>query len=664
MGRRNYRLPLKPELATLGHGICKLYVHNSRFLPVRLPPRGRSGLELALLDSLQLGGSEENPTVLLLCDQFLPPKWVFEMLRRMSLLVVALFWTTSFCQQDGNQPPQSRPGGGVPPVVPENHSGQRRQDLAPVQARADLVLVPVVVTKVGKHVADLPKEAFGIEENGKVRNISVFEQVKTESITVDKRSRPEGYSNFLPGNEQVWRVTAVVLDMINTPWMRQREAKQQLTEYLLHNASRQEPMAIFGLNSSGLHQLHPFSTDTKVLIAALEKLKLSLSSEEATQPPEAMTDDPAEEQQASDEEQLMSDFMQDLSDSVAANYQRNAIRQTLVGMKQIAHAVEGVPGRKTLLWASAGFPFTIDDPQSFARQGDDMQTEYQETWRALNSANIAVYPVDLSGMDFSTRQLPSANTGLSSRQINNVRGVNGMKSAVNLPYDKSMQQEMSLHAFADATGGRACITVEELERCFAEAVDDSRAYYLLGYYLAADSQPGWRKLKVKVSGDGLRIRYRSGFYVSPSVQESATLRRQQLADALSSPVQYSGLRLAARLQQQPPSEPLSTTAQPKRTAEFMLEVVGSSLTIDRANGNAIDLEVVTLALDSRHKSISNSAQAIATTLKPENLQRTLQTGIGIPEKVELPPGDYEVKFAVRDNLSGRLGTLSVPVELK
>jgi hypothetical protein len=109
--------------------------------------------------------------------------------------------------------------------------------------------------------------------------------------------------------------------------------------------------------------------------------------------------------------------------------------------------------------------------------------------RALNSANIAVYPVDLNALDFSTRNLPSANTRVSSTQINNIRGMNGAKSAMRLPYDKFVQQQMTLHAFADATGGRACVTVDELEKCFAEAVDDSRAYYLLGYYLGADTHP-------------------------------------------------------------------------------------------------------------------------------------------------------------------------------
>jgi len=96
----------------------------------------------------------------------------------------------------------------------------------------------------------------------------------------------------------------------------------------------------------------------------------------------------------------------------------------------------------------------------------------------------------------------------------------------------------------------------------------------------------------------------------------------------------------------------------------MLGVMGNSITINREKGNAIDLEVITLAFDSNRKSVANASQAITTGLKPEMIQKTLQTGLGVPEKLDLAPGKYEVKFAVRDNSSGLLGTISVPIELK
>ncbi len=96
----------------------------------------------------------------------------------------------------------------------------------------------------------------------------------------------------------------------------------------------------------------------------------------------------------------------------------------------------------------------------------------------------------------------------------------------------------------------------------------------------------------------------------------------------------------------------------------MLGVMGDSVTIDREKGNAVDIQITTLAFDSNHKSVRTSSQVLATSFKPEMLQKILQTGIGIPEKVELTPGTYEIKFAVRDNLTGAIGTISLPLHLK
>lgn len=588
------------------------------------------------------------------------------MLRPCRLLAALLFMASPLLSQQDAESKTSQSGAESSPAVSENRAALPQQEATKVTARSDLVLVPVVVTdKAGKPVSGLQKDAFRIEENGSDRSISVFEEKKTDMLAPHGKMTPtETYSNFVAGDDHPWRLTAVLLDMINTPSLRQVEAKRQLIDYLLKSAQQGEPVAIFGLNGSGLHQLHSFTTDTEVLVDALKKLKVSLGSVESTQLPEALTDDPSEQQQSSEEAQLMTQFMQDLNDTVSAETQRIATRETLAAMTQLAHALQGIAGRKTIIWASAGFPFTIDDPQSFGRQGDELHAQYDEAWRALNSASIAVYPVDLSGMDFSNRQLPSARAGTSNSHIADIRGVNGLRPALQLPYDQSSQQQMTLRAFADATGGRTCVTVNELEKCFAEAVDDSRDYYLVGYYLGRDVKPGWRKLKVKVAGDGLHVRSRNGFYVTEKPQESAELRRKQLVDALASPVPYTGVRLTARRLPAAGSEASTGGDGKKRVVEFMLGVMGDSITFDREKGNAINLEVATLAFDSNHKSIATTSQAITTELKQETMQKTLQTGLGIPEKLEIPPGKYEVKFAVRDNPRGLVGTVSVPIEVK
>jgi len=535
-------------------------------------------------------------------------------------------------------------------------------------ARTDLVLVPVIVTdKSGHSLSGLAKEAFRLEQDGKPRPLALFEETHTQKLTVFPGASPTTFSNFVPNDDHL-RLTIFVIDMLNTSWLRQFEAKKQLTDYLLRLASRQEPMALFGLNASGLRQLHPLTTDPRVLIVALQKLKLSLSSEERTQPPATLTDDPTMDAQATLEEQLTSDMLQDLTDTMVADYQRIATRQTLAALTQLAHALETAPGRKTLIWATAGFPFTIDDPNAFARQGDDLRPEYEAAWRSLNSSNIAVYPVDLGSADFKPKALPSANATVSRAQINTIRGANGtgLRSPISLPYDQGVQQRLTMHAFADATGGRACITIAEIDKCFTEAIDDASAYYLLGYYLGGDTQPGWRKLKVKVAGEGLHIRSRSGFFVAPRSSDTPEQRRQDLVDALASVVQYTGLRLTARVAPDPDATVAAASASPNqaRPVAFLLGVMGDSINVDRDKGNAVDIQITTLAFNNNRKSVASSSLELNTSFKSELLQKILQTGLGIPVKLDLPPGKYEIKFAVRDNSTGLIGTVSLPLDLK
>ena len=256
------------------------------------------------------------------------------MFRPTRLVAALLFLVAPLLGQTDALSGASQSGAQSSPAVPENRATLPQQESTRFRERSDLVLVPVVVTdKSGKHVTGLQKEAFHIEEDGNARSFSVFEEKKTEKLAPRTVSAPpEVYSNFVAGDDHPWRLTAVLLDMINTPSLRQAEAKRQLIDYLLQSAEQGEPVAIFGLNGSGLHQLHSFTTNTAVLVDALKKLKLSLSSVESTQPPEALTDDPSEEQQSSEEAQLMSQFMQDMNDTVSADYQRRATRETLAAM--------------------------------------------------------------------------------------------------------------------------------------------------------------------------------------------------------------------------------------------------------------------------------------------------------------------------------------------
>jgi len=183
----------------------------------------------------------------------------------------------------------------------------------------------------------------------------------------------EGRSNFSLGDAQNWHVTVVLLDMLNTPSLYQAEGKRRLIQYLSQSLQREEPTAMFGLRGSGMKQLHPFTTDTAVLIAALKKVREQVGQDEINEQPAAIVGDMAADLQTSTNEtaQQVGSFLNDQAAVMSAFQQRDSIRTTLTAMAQIARAYGAIPGRKTLIWVSGGFPFMIDDPLSFARMGTD-----------------------------------------------------------------------------------------------------------------------------------------------------------------------------------------------------------------------------------------------------------------------------------------------------
>jgi VWFA-related protein len=562
------------------------------------------------------------------------------------------------------------------PTVPEQAStaarsaeSERSVDSATFKARTQLVLVPVVVTdKGGKHIAGLTKDAFRLEEDGKARDVALFENVVPGSaMNTDARPATSLASNFSADGVHPRHFSIVVLDMINTPFLKQTEGRRQLIEFLSKGLPPDEPMTLLGLGSKGIVQLHSFTTDTKALIAALQKLQGSVTSTEmAVSEAQRQTEDNDALMNSADEQaQQISQFLQDAIDTMAMMQQQDSTWRTLDALNQIAQAYAGDRARKTLIWASAGFPFMLNDPRAFAHMGTDMVQQYERTWRALTAANIAVYPVEVIGLDSRMVDVTRKNPSI---QLTRSRHGNPMGTSNALPYDDSFQRQESLRAFADATGGRPCINTNDFKKCFAEAVEDSQSYYLLGYYLpSSDSKPGWRKLKVKLTVPDAHARSREGFYVTPPPNDSPAARREEVVTALAAPFEYTGIVLDVRSTATKPLEPKPDTpaqAERKVMQEFLVHIPSSSLAIDTENKNRVNLEIAAVALNRSGKDVSKFSQNVKAFFNPEMLARISKTGVALQEKLELIPGKYECRFVVRDNQSGQIGTVHMVIDVK
>jgi VWFA-related protein len=528
-------------------------------------------------------------------------------------------------------------------------------------ARAELVLVPVLVTdKSGAHISGLKKEDFTVLENGAEQKIATFEEITSDAHRYSRPKNPNEFSNSVAGAASNRRITIMVLDLLNTRFADQAYARQDLLKYLTQSVDQREPTALYTLTRSGIHVIHDFTTDPRVLVAALHKVKgdafQMVDGEETV---EAVTGaasvdgsagvDPGTVQT---EAQKLQTMMEDQELNFQSFQQRLAITYTLQAMQQVAQALAGFPGRKALIWASGGFPFSVsDNTMQLAPAGRDSLTDvlpmYEHTWQLLNDAEIALYPVDVKGLQV---------VGLPSASVSNPGRNYGRNMTT-----RNLDTQATLETFAAMTGGRAYFNSNDLVKGFRNAVDDSAEYYMLGYYLdRSKTKPGWRKLAVKVKREHVDIRARSGFFVTNATIDPENSRNSDVSSAFESPLDFTSLVLVARWNKvEPGKEP------GKKRVNYEMHLAADPALIDDADNNHIVVEFIALAKTPEGKTVDHpTGQKVDAHLTAEKLAAVRQVGLAYNGALDLAPGEYTVRFVVRDDLSGRVGSVAAPLKVE
>ena len=228
----------------------------------------------------------------------------------------------------------------------------------------ELVLIPTVVNdKSGAHISGLTKEEFALKQDGKSRPIAVFEEVKTNSARVRRSEGEHGtFSNFDPGGSDYHRLNIIVFDFVNTPFPDQANARIALLKFLSDVAESGEPMCLLALTSRGLTLLHDFTDDPKRLAEGLRKMGSNtqpLIHESTVDPGHPPPSDPLG---ATLTKMIRGQLQTEAQ--LASMERRETASVTVQALQQIAKAFRGLPGRKSLIWASSGFPFSLSPPST------------------------------------------------------------------------------------------------------------------------------------------------------------------------------------------------------------------------------------------------------------------------------------------------------------
>ncbi len=524
----------------------------------------------------------------------------------------------------------------------------------PITFRAEVNYVEVdarVLDREGKFIAGLEASDFQIFEDGKPQKVTAFSMVNIPLERVERplfASKPveRDVRNNLEAADG--RIYVIVLDDLHTAPLRSQRIKLAARQFIERYVGANDMAAVVhtsGLTSGG----QEFTTSQARLLRAVDKFmgrKLRSSTQNMIDDVNRRAGTP-----------FSGDPAADMDDKERGFQARN----TLDSIRSLANYLGNIRGRrKAVVMFGEGIDYNINE--IFSDQITEAQTVIDATREmiaAATRANVAIYTVDPRGLGAEFDDLAA----IQSFPDDTSSGL-GMSSIFN---EVRLGQD-SLRVMADETGGFAVVNRNDFATAFQRIVDDNSSYYVMGYYSSNDRRDGrFRKIEVKLPNKpGYVIRSRKG-YVAPRGRAPETKAAAkdgptpELRDAMESPLPLAGL-------------PLSVTASVfkgpsvKGTTQASLVIStlvnGSTLPFAESEGMfKNDLEILGLATDDKGKSFSTNRNTVNLNMKPDTAKRVTATGFRVINSLDLAPGRYNLRVAVRESNTRKAGSVMFDVEV-
>jgi len=452
----------------------------------------------------------------------------------------------------------------------------------------------------------------------------------------------------------------LLLDGLNTTIGDQLSSRQYMLRYLRTQLKEGDRAAILALDES-LSLLQDFTTDPRALIAALDRTFVKRSSELGGDGIRKVT--PNEAQMLPRATLIAIDR---LNQAHAADSIDVRVRKTLAALRSIARATAGIPGRKNLIWVSSVFPLTLhpgggEYPEAQRAFGGDTR----RTAALLASAQVAVYPVDARGLIVGN--VTGENSSALVQTIESPGDRQGVEEELANSHEAVLGAHQAMQEIAKETGGLAFYNRNDITRAVALSAADGKQYYTLGYYPQAGSWDGkFRRVNVKIGRKGLDIRHRAGYFAvdtsktftSDNPQQREQRAFEELRASLADPLPATEVTFRAQI---PVPE---TTLRAQVHVQFLVDAAGISFE-ELENGiHRCNLDFLVAAISPDGKVMATDGQTVDARLKPDQFAQANLSGLPFSMQLPLAPGDYSLHLAVRDNRTGLLGTLKVPLSLQ
>ncbi|HEY2360226.1 MAG TPA: VWA domain-containing protein [Candidatus Angelobacter sp.] len=569
------------------------------------------------------------------------------------------------------------------------------QNVPSVKVTTRLVIVDVVAhDKKGHAITDLEAADLRILEDGKEQPIGSFIFQRgfqpVETAAQEAAALPANMVSNARKYPPNTALNVILLDSLNSNLLNQAYVRTEMVKFL-EKLPQGQPVAIFTLGRK-LHIVQDFTTDLTALKRVIAEFKGEAplltqnpagTSEVSIAPQglaaQALT---GAHQDLIEGDPLMLMQMKDFAEQTTSDQNDVRIQYTFAALTSLGRMLSRYKGRKNLIWVSESIPMNIfatvdshNPVDSFAGKvpekntGNNPNRRYEDQLAYLGSlladAQVAVYPIDARGLIGSP--LYNVASNLSGQGGSSLGGL-AMK-AEGKQSEELFQSHVAMLDLADKTGGKAYYNRNDIDTALSDGIDDGSTYYMVGYYPQNKKWDGrFRRIEVKTRRHGINLRYRTGYF---AIDRAAYLAKHpeqtdiEFSQALNLEAPMaSALQFKAEVNP-PAADSSSSPAANSKTVLLRYEIDPAEIQFtsgaDGLQHAQVNCAVRAFAPKDLDKPVKTEGTKVNAALKPDALAKIKSSFFPCELKIDLPPGQYLLRLAVRDGNSGIVGSANAQV---
>jgi VWFA-related protein len=522
-------------------------------------------------------------------------------------------------------------------LVPRLHAQQQDQQNQSftLKVNSDIVLTNVVPRdkKTGQIVKGLKQSDFTITENGKPQQVTSFDFESVDEAAALNEASISGKSgnSIVLGKSPIMsgdalrdhRLVILFFDITSMQPEDLERAQDAARNYINKQMQPADVVAIVSLDSS-LSLDQDFTQNKQLLLNAVNSY--SGDQTQGFTPGATSTTNQVEDTTA---------YTADESDYNDINTDRE-----LFAIASIAKSLNYINQKKALLYFSGGI----------SRDGIENQASLHSAINAAVRSNMSIYSIDARGLE-AISPLGDASTG----SIRGASAYNGSALQNNLDANFNSQEVMA--NLSSDTGGKAFFDSNDFAPAFQRMQQDMSAYYVIGFRSTDARRDGsWRRLSIKINRSDVKLEYRPGYYAPADFKHSNKEdRERELDEQLASDLPATDVSvylqaLYFRLDDFHYSVPIS------------ILVPGSQIPfVKGGDRDKAALDVIGEVKDSAGRVIGNARDTVKLAI--DQSQQVRQRNIQYSTSFTLPAGNFHLKFVVRENETGRMGSFETDINV-